>query len=270
MVNKEKPPNIQQRFSGESYSKYTQMRYNRCTRQSNHFVATSSMVGFRSGQVQERDEQVSGADLTEASADYTQSDELVSLIDAARHGDSAALSNIYERFCDRIYRYALFNLGDSQQAEDLCAQVFLKMMESVSRFEWRSGGNDGQVNPASFSSWLYRIAHNLITDQQRREARRPAVPLDSVAHYLPDSKDPAHAAEETLFHEQLAQALEGLTDLQAQVIALKFSSGLSNAEVGQMLGRSEGAVKSLQYSALQKLHRLLGPNIETLAVKNHG
>lgn len=218
--------------------------------------------------MQEHDEQVDGADLAEAGTDHTQSYDLISLVDAARHGDSAALSDIYERFCDRIYRYALFKLGDSQQAEDLCAQVFLKMMESINRFEWRPGGGDGrQINPAAFSSWLYRIAHNLITDHVRREARRPAVSLDSVASYLPDSKDPASDAEAALFREQLAIALDGLTDLQAQVIALKFGSGFSNAEVGQMLGRSEGAIKALQYSALQKLHRLLGPMIESLIAK---
>ena len=216
--------------------------------------------------MQERDGQINQANLVVGEA--AQSDELVSLVDAAREGDNAALSAIYERFCDRIYRYALFKLGNSQQAEDICAQVFLKMMESVGRFEWRSGGSNGHpINPAAFSSWLYRIAQNLITDQMRREARRPAVPLDSVAGYLHGSSDPAHAAEEAMFREQLAQALEGLTDLQAQVIALKFGSGLSNAEVGQLLGRSEGAIKALQYSALQKLQRLLGPAIEALTTK---
>lgn len=214
--------------------------------------------------MQDNIEQVSGSDSVAAHNDYDQSAELVSLVDAARKGDSAALSVIYERFCDRIYRYALFKLGDSEQAEDLCAQVFLKMMESVSRFEWRSDSSSA-INPASFTSWLYRIAHNLITDQVRREVRRPAVPLDSVAHYLPDNKDPVTAAEAAIFREQLAVALDDLTDLQAQVIALKFGSGLSNAEVGQILGRSEGAIKALQYSALQKLHRLLRPFVDNLS-----
>ncbi len=221
--------------------------------------------------MQESNEQISQANPAIAAAAAAQSDEVVSLVDAARNGDSTALSAIYERYCDRIYHYALFKLGNSQQAEDICAQVFLKMMESVGRFEWRSGGsNSHPINSASFSSWLYRIAQNLITDQMRREARRPAVPLDSVASYLPGSSDPAHAAEETMFREQLALALEGLTDLQAQVIALKFGSGLSNAEVGQLLSRSEGAVKALQYSALQKLQRLLGPALEALPTKNYG
>jgi RNA polymerase sigma-70 factor (ECF subfamily) len=210
--------------------------------------------------VQNSNEQVSGSDTAEIAAEYDRSPELVSLVDAARTGDTAALSAIYERFCDRIYRYALFKLGDSQQAEDLCAQVFLKMVESVSRFQWRSSGDHSSaINAASFSSWLYRIAHNLVTDHLRHEARHPAVPLDSVAPYLPDNKDPLSAAEAALFRQQLAVALDGLTDLQAQVIGLKFGSGLSNAEVGQILGRSEGAIKALQYSALQKLHRLLQP-----------
>ena len=219
--------------------------------------------------MQERDEQVNEADPSAMGTGYAERDELVSLVDAGRKGDRAALSDIYERFCDRIYRYALFKLEDSQQAEDLCAQVFLKMMESIGRFEWPPlRGDDKRVNPASFSSWLYRIAHNLITDQQRREARRPTVPLDSVAHYLPDNIDPALTAETVIFRERLAVALKSLTELQAQVIALKFGSGLSNAEVAQMLGRSEGAIKALQYKALQKLHHLLGARIESLTAKD--
>lgn len=188
-----------------------------------------------------------------------QSPELVSLVDAARGGDNDALAAIYERFCDRIYQYARFKLGDAAQAEDVCAQVFLKMMESIGRFEWRSVTVHGvrQVNSASFSAWLYRIAHNLITDQLRQKSRRPAVSLDSVAGSLSGSNDPTVTAEEHLLREQLATAMDALTDLQAQVIALKFGSGLSNAEVGHMMGRTEGAVKALQYSALQKLNHLL-------------
>ncbi len=184
--------------------------------------------------------------------------ELVSLVQRASDGDREAVSNLYERFCDRIYRYVLFKVGDVQQAEDICAQVFLKMVESISRFRWRSDGSaSDKANVAAFSSWLYRIAHNLITDDLRRQLRRPSVPLDYVAERLLDSQDPQQAAEAAFSRQQLVIALSQLTDLQAQVIAMKFGSRLSNAEVGQILGRSEGAVKALQYSALQKLHRLL-------------
>lgn len=193
-----------------------------------------------------------------------QNPELVGLVDAAKQGDNYALAAIYERFCERIYRYARFKLGDEAQAEDVCAQVFLKMMESIGRFEWRSTtAHEGRpVSQSSFSSWLYRIAHNLITDHLRQKSRRPSVSLDSVAATLSDSKDPMVAAEEQMLREQLASAMDALTDLQAQVIALKFGSDLSNAEVGQMMGRTEGAVKALQYSALQKLNRLLSQAAE--------
>jgi RNA polymerase sigma-70 factor (ECF subfamily) len=156
---------------------------------------------------------------------------------------------LYERYVDRIYRYILLKIGDPHEAEDLTGQVFVRMIEAISGFQWQG---------VSFQSWLYRIAHNLVVDHLRQRTRRPQVALEPLAGtLLSDGDDPYTWAEAADFRDHLRGALAHLTDLQAQVIALKFGGGLSNAEVGRVLGRSEGAVKALQHSALANLNKWL-------------
>ena len=170
-------------------------------------------------------------------------------VEQARSGDSTAVGYLYERYVDRIYRYVLLKIGDPHEAEDLTGQVFVRMIEAISGFQWQG---------ASFQSWLYRIAHNLVVDHLRQRTRRPQVALDPLeGTLLADGDDPYSWAEAAEYRDHLRGALARLTDLQAQVIALKFGGGLSNAEVGRVLGRSEGAVKALQHSALTNLNKWL-------------
>jgi RNA polymerase sigma-70 factor (ECF subfamily) len=175
-------------------------------------------------------------------------------VERARMGDPAAVGILYECYVDRIYRYILLKIGSHEDAEDLTGQVFVRMIESVGGFQWQG---------ASFQSWLYRIAHNLMVDYLRQHARRPQVPLDALAGtLLADTDDPYTAAEAADFREHLRPALARLTELQAQVIALKFGGELSNAEAGRVLGRSEGAIKALQHSALVNLSKWLRNLVE--------
>jgi RNA polymerase sigma-70 factor (ECF subfamily) len=176
-----------------------------------------------------------------------------SWIESARSADPAERSDavgwLYERYFDRIYRYIYLKLGDAVEAEDVSEQVFLKMIESIGTFQWQG---------TSFSAWLYRIAHNQVVDTLRRQSRRPQVPLEPVSDTLQSERDdPHHLAEQSDFRDHVSEALSSLTDLQAQVILLKFGSGLSNAEVAAILDRTEGAIKALQYSALQNLQKRL-------------
>jgi RNA polymerase sigma-70 factor (ECF subfamily) len=176
-------------------------------------------------------------------------DEERAWVEQARAGDSAAVGVLYERYVDRIYRYIVLKIGDPQEAEDLTGQVFVRMIEAISNFQWQG---------VSFQSWLYRIAHNLVVDHLRQRARRPQVALEPLeGTLLSDGDDPYTWAEAADFREHLRGALGRLTELQAQVIALKFGGGLSNAEVGRVLGRSEGAVKALQHSALTNMSKWL-------------
>ncbi len=175
-------------------------------------------------------------------------------VEQARAGDGEAVGWLYDRYVDRIYRYVLFKVGNPEEAEDIAETVFLRMIEALPTFQWQG---------VSFAAWLYRIAHNGIVDSLRRHTRRPQVDIDPLATLLvAEGGDPHTWAEAGEARAQLRVALQRLTDLQAQVIALKFGGGLSNAEVGQILGRSEGAVKALQHSALQNLYGWLRPQHE--------
>jgi RNA polymerase sigma-70 factor (ECF subfamily) len=168
------------------------------------------------------------------------------LVHAAQRGDVAAFGQVYERYFDKVYSYLSFKLGNPTEAEDLAGQVFLKAMESLRGYKWTG---------VPFQSWLFRIAHNLMVDNLRRRSKRTSEPLDEA---LPDRRphtDPEQRLAEKLTRQGLIEAVERLTELQKQVIHLKFAAGLSNAEVAQIMGKTEGAVKALQHAALQALQR---------------
>lgn len=170
-------------------------------------------------------------------------------VELARTGDPEAVGWLYERYFDRIYRYIYLKIGDVADAEDLTEQVFLKMIEAVASFRWQG---------ATFASWLYRIAHNQVVDTIRQRTRRPQTSLEPVAETLPSERgDPYTHAETSNSHMHLREAMESLTELQAQVIMLKFGAGMTNAEAAEVLQRTEGAVKALQYSALQNLSKAM-------------
>ena len=172
-----------------------------------------------------------------------------SWVENARTGDPEAVGWLYERYFDRIYRYVHLKIGDPTEAEDITEQVFLKMLEAIGSFRWQG---------SSFASWLFRIAHNQVVDHVRQRSRRPQVSLDPIGAYLPsEGYDPHHWAEQSDFRDHLKESITQLTDLQAQVISLKFGAGLTNAEIAAVMRRTEGAIKALQYSALQNLNKLM-------------
>jgi RNA polymerase sigma-70 factor (ECF subfamily) len=180
-----------------------------------------------------------------------QDDEERLRVQQAQAGSADAVGWLYDRYFDRIYRYALFKVGSPEEAEDVAEGVLLSMIEALPTFQWQG---------VSFAAWLYRIAHNGIVDVLRLRTRRPQVDIDPLATLLvAETGDPHAWAEAGEWRDRLRVALGQLTELQAQVIALKFGGGLTNAEIGQVLGRSEGAVKALQHSALQNLYKWLRP-----------
>jgi len=170
-------------------------------------------------------------------------------VERAREGDPEAVGWLYEHYFERIYRYAYLKVGDATEAEDITEQVFLKLLESVNTFRWQG---------STFASWLFRIAHNQIVDQVRRNSRHPQVPIEPVAALIQyEGADPHWWAEQSNFRDHLREAISQLTDLQAQVIMLKFVAGLSNAEAAEAMNRTEGAIKALQFSALQNLNKIM-------------
>jgi RNA polymerase sigma-70 factor (ECF subfamily) len=168
------------------------------------------------------------------------------LVERAKSGDAQALARLYEEYFDRIYRYIALRVGSRVDAEDLAGQVFLNMLESIPAFKWRG---------VPFSAWLFRIAHNLSVDHLRQKAKKGHLVLDEPMAI--SEIDPAALAEIRLSIEQLNVALEQLTQNQKEVMALRFSAGLSTAETAKAMGKSEGAVKALQHSALIALRKRL-------------
>jgi RNA polymerase sigma-70 factor (ECF subfamily) len=176
-----------------------------------------------------------------------QPNEESALLSRAREYDQAAIAAIYDRYSLRIYKYIYHRVGNASLAEDLTATVFLRMLEAIrSSRAWQT----------SFSGWLYRIAHNLVVDYFRTGQAERDVPLEDRP--IPTAEHPGDVAERLLTAQRLRAAISQLTEEQSLVITLKFMEGLSNAEVARLLGKSEGAIKSLQFRALAALRRLIG------------
>jgi RNA polymerase sigma-70 factor (ECF subfamily) len=168
------------------------------------------------------------------------------LIRRAQQHDEMALTQLYEENFDRIYRYIVLKIGDRIEAEDMTQQVFLNVLKSISSYK-------SQGMP--FTSWLYRIAHNQVVDHLRKKSRRTTVPLDESMPAI--GGDPEHLAMRRLEIEELAVAAKKLTAAQQEVISLRFAAELSVAEVARVIGKSEGAVKALQHSAIVALRKVL-------------
>jgi RNA polymerase sigma-70 factor (ECF subfamily) len=167
------------------------------------------------------------------------------LVERGQRGEREALEELYLLHFDRIYSYLHMSVGNRHDAEDLTTQTFLKMLESIKRFRWQS---------APFSAWLFRIAHNLAMDHFR--AARRWQPEDEVPE--PPGSEELSAEEEALQaigRESMLELIEKLSHEQKQVLTLKFVFNFPNAEVGTILGKTEGAIKSLQHRALVSLQK---------------
>ena len=167
----------------------------------------------------------------------------------AQAGDQSAFAELYERYYDQIFRYVSFKCGSRLEAEDLTGEVFLRMLESIDKFKFQG---------FPFTSWLYRIAHNLVVDNFRRKGRKPTVPLDKVLHFSSEKDgEMENQAQISWSMDEVVEAMTSLTDLQHEVITLRFVAGLSIAETADAVGKKENAVKALQHAGIRKLRNLM-------------
>jgi RNA polymerase sigma-70 factor (ECF subfamily) len=158
--------------------------------------------------------------------------------------DMDAFGELYERHVRRIYNYIYYRTGNHHDAEDLTARVFQRALRHVASFEDKG---------VPFTAWLYRIAHNLVANWHRDRSRRPVVPLDrnvAVSEVGEHPETEAIAGEERI---QLMNAVRALPDDRQQLLILKFVERMSNAEIGEVMGRTEGAIKSLYHRTLSTL-----------------
>lgn len=180
-------------------------------------------------------------------------DQILALVPRCQAADQAAVEGVYHLYGDRLYRYLLARTGDPDTAADLSTELFVRVIQRIGAFRL-----DRRRPAASFSAWLYRIAANLVTDHYRSRGRSP-IALSDELPAPGHAADPQRYAEQRESAAQLAAALGQLSEEQRLVIVGKFAEEMSNAEIAAWLGKSEGAIKSLQHRALRTLGRLLAP-----------
>lgn len=165
------------------------------------------------------------------------------LVERAK-SDPEAFGEIYERYVDRIYNYIYFRVGDQHEAEDLTARTFYRALDHIDRYVDRG---------VPFSAWLYRIAHNLVANWHRDRSRRKLISLDGLLRLSAPGESPERVVEEQTERESLRAAIRRLPADRQQLLILKFGERLSNAEIGQIMGKTEGAIKSLYHRTLAAL-----------------
>ena len=191
-----------------------------------------------------RDAQASAS----APTSHTEADQ-----DLARRAktDRDAFGVLYERHITAIYRYVYYRVGSMEDAEDLTARVFARALKHIPNY------NDRGV---PFSAWLYRIAHNVVANFHRDNSRHPNVPLDEVdIHGVHDEQAADHdqRIDGERERERLLRAIRLLPEERQNLVVLKFVEQMQNAEIGQIMNRSEGAIKSLYHRTLLQLREIM-------------
>ncbi len=175
-------------------------------------------------------------------------------LNRAIQGDHEAFGLLYEQYVDRIFNYVYYRTGNQHDAEDLTAKVFFRAMRRIPQYQERG---------LPVSAWLYRIAHNLVANWHRDRGRRPEISLDEGIASIPHSEHPEATLLQLEEQDHLLNIIRDLPSERQQLIILKFVEHMSNAEIGQIMGRSEGAVKSLYHRTLLSLRT----DMETLSTE---
>lgn len=171
------------------------------------------------------------------------------LVERAKR-DPEAFGILYQKYVDRIYQYIYYRTGDPHEAEDLTARTFFRALGNIGRYTQRG---------VPFSAWLYRIAHNLVANWHRDRQHRQVVALEEIVLREHSGNPGESHLEQREREEALRRAIARLSAERQQLLILKFAEGLPNAQVGQIMGRSEGAIKSLYHRTLEALRRELKP-----------
>lgn len=167
--------------------------------------------------------------------------ELAKLIGGAQNDDAASMEQLSRYVYPRIYHFIYYRVSHREDAEDLTSEVVLKMMQSIKQ----QNGN--------FHAWIYKIARNAVIDWYRRRAVRSEVSLSEMPGEIPDKS--VALSKHVATKEKLRQGLLTLTEDQRQVILLKFIEGYSNDEVAEIMGKTVGAIKLLQFRALKSMRK---------------
>ncbi len=192
----------------------------------------------------------------EAAIEPPEQSGVLTLVKAAVSGNVDAFGELYRQNFEAIYRYLYFRLRSAPDAEDLTNQVFLNAWRSIGRFE------PGKV---PFGAWLYTIAHNLLVNHYRSRQRRAETTIDentdSAMEAGPMIVNPETEFEKKWRNQALREAIESLNEEQQLVVYFRFIERRDHSAVAKMLGKSEGAVRTIQFRALQALRRLVDEEV---------
>jgi len=162
----------------------------------------------------------------------------------ASQGDLEAFGVLYEKYVERIFNYVYYRTGNVHDAEDLTARVFYRALHHIHTYTDRG---------VPFSAWLYRIAHNLVANWHRDRSRHQEIPLSDAPTIHYKGEPPEVALMQTQERDALLRLIRQLPSERQHLLILKFLEHMSNSEIGETMGRSEGAVKSLYHRTLLAL-----------------
>ncbi|MEU6848615.1 ECF subfamily RNA polymerase sigma factor, BldN family [Actinacidiphila alni] len=178
----------------------------------------------------------------------TDSGRMMDLVERAQEGETEAFGRLYDHYSDTVYRYIYYRVGSKATAEDLTSETFLRALRRIGTFTWQ--GRD-------FGAWLVTIARNLVADHFKSSRFRLEVTTGEMLDANEVERSPEDSVLESLSNEALLQAVRKLNPQQQECVTLRFLQGLSVAETARIMGKNEGAIKTLQYRAVRTLARLL-------------
>jgi RNA polymerase sigma-70 factor (ECF subfamily) len=162
--------------------------------------------------------------------------------------DRDAFGALYQRHVTAIYRYVYYRVGNHEDAEDLTAKSFTRALNKISTYNDRG---------LPFTAWLYRIAHNVVANHHRDNSRKPSLPLDDIDAFKAHNDDADHKIDDDRARAALLHAIRKLPSERQHLIVLKFVEQKQNTEIGQIMNRSEGAIKSLYHRTLAQLREII-------------
>jgi RNA polymerase sigma-70 factor (ECF subfamily) len=177
-----------------------------------------------------------------------ESEAMVHLVRLAQEGSADAFGELYRIYCDTVFRYIYYRVSTRALAEDLTSETFVRALRRITTFSWQ--GRD-------FGAWLVTIARNLVADHFKSSRHRMEVSTGEMLDSNEVEASPEESVLEHLSNEALLDAVHRLNDQQRECVTLRFLQGLSVAETADIMGKNEGAIKTLQYRAVRTLARLL-------------
>ncbi|MGA5818711.1 ECF subfamily RNA polymerase sigma factor, BldN family [Kitasatospora sp. NPDC094028] len=181
----------------------------------------------------------------------TEHNPIMELVERAQNGESEAFGRLYDHYADTVYRYIYYRVGSRATAEDLTSETFLRALRRIGTFTWQ--GRD-------FGAWLVTIARNLVADHFKSSRFRLEVTTGEMLDSNECERSPEESVLESLSNAALLDAVRRLNPQQQECVTLRFLQGLSVAETARIMGKNEGAIKTLQYRAVRTLARLLPPD----------